>query len=119
MLGSASVFHVCGHGSWLLGPTALPSLLVWGVPSALCLCGRFALHLAVPDLAFADHPRGGWAFLEQTSPSVDPGFREQPCAQRLHSDGCFLSPDIVSHKMVHFDLLHEDVSLQYFIPALS
>ncbi|XP_059511937.1 checkpoint protein HUS1 isoform X3 [Myotis daubentonii] len=27
--------------------------------------------------------------------------------------------NIVSHKMVHFDLLHEDVSLQYFIPALS
>ncbi|XP_066096346.1 checkpoint protein HUS1 isoform X2 [Saccopteryx bilineata] len=27
--------------------------------------------------------------------------------------------DVVSHKMVHFDLLHEDVSLQYFIPALS
>lgn len=32
---------------------------------------------------------------------------------------CLLSPDVVSHKMVHFDLLHEDVSLQYFIPALS
>ncbi|XP_012502355.1 PREDICTED: checkpoint protein HUS1 [Propithecus coquereli] len=27
--------------------------------------------------------------------------------------------NIVSNKMVHFDLLHEDVSLQYFIPALS
>ncbi|XP_023604795.1 checkpoint protein HUS1-like [Myotis lucifugus] len=27
--------------------------------------------------------------------------------------------NIVSHKMVHFDLLHEDMSLQYFIPALS
>nr|KAF6469584.1 HUS1 checkpoint clamp component [Molossus molossus] len=27
--------------------------------------------------------------------------------------------NVVSHKMVHFDLLHEDVSLQYFIPALS
>lgn len=28
-------------------------------------------------------------------------------------------PDIVSNKIVHFDLLHEDASLQYFIPALS
>ncbi|KAM5273027.1 checkpoint protein HUS1 isoform 2-T2 [Ctenodactylus gundi] len=27
--------------------------------------------------------------------------------------------NIVSNKMVHFDLLHEDVSLQYFVPALS
>ncbi|XP_077637302.1 checkpoint protein HUS1 isoform X2 [Crocuta crocuta] len=27
--------------------------------------------------------------------------------------------NIVSNKMVHFDLLHEDVSLQYFIPAFS
>lgn len=27
--------------------------------------------------------------------------------------------NIVNNKMVHFDLLHEDVSLQYFIPALS
>ncbi|XP_036309670.1 checkpoint protein HUS1 isoform X4 [Pipistrellus kuhlii] len=27
--------------------------------------------------------------------------------------------NVVSHKMVHFDLLHEDVSLQYFIPAMS
>ncbi|XP_054427260.1 checkpoint protein HUS1 [Pteronotus mesoamericanus] len=27
--------------------------------------------------------------------------------------------NVVSHRMVHFDLLHEDVSLQYFIPALS
>lgn len=33
----------------------------------------------------------------------------------------FFSPslDIVRNKVVHFDLLHEDVSLQYFIPALS
>lgn len=27
--------------------------------------------------------------------------------------------NIVSNKLVHFDLLHEDVSLQYFIPAFS
>ncbi|XP_006161996.1 checkpoint protein HUS1 isoform X2 [Tupaia chinensis] len=27
--------------------------------------------------------------------------------------------NIVNHKIIHFDLLHEDVSLQYFIPALS
>jgi len=27
--------------------------------------------------------------------------------------------NIVSNKIVHFDLLHEDVSLQYFIPAFS
>ncbi|XP_043319355.1 checkpoint protein HUS1 isoform X2 [Cervus elaphus] len=27
--------------------------------------------------------------------------------------------NIVKNKIVHFDLLHEDVSLQYFIPALS
>ncbi|KAM5303704.1 checkpoint protein HUS1 [Glossophaga mutica] len=27
--------------------------------------------------------------------------------------------NIVSHRMVHLDLLHEDVALQYFIPALS
>uniref|UniRef100_A0A8C6W2V0 Checkpoint protein n=1 Tax=Nannospalax galili TaxID=1026970 RepID=A0A8C6W2V0_NANGA len=27
--------------------------------------------------------------------------------------------NIVSNRIVHFDLLHEDVSLQYFIPALS
>lgn len=27
--------------------------------------------------------------------------------------------NIVSNKIVHFDLLHEDASLQYFIPALS
>ncbi|XP_008586030.1 PREDICTED: checkpoint protein HUS1 [Galeopterus variegatus] len=27
--------------------------------------------------------------------------------------------NIVHNKIVHFDLLHEDVSLQYFIPALS
>ncbi|XP_045053336.1 checkpoint protein HUS1 isoform X4 [Desmodus rotundus] len=27
--------------------------------------------------------------------------------------------NVVSNKMVHFDLLHEDVALQYFIPALS
>ncbi|XP_003407109.1 checkpoint protein HUS1 isoform X1 [Loxodonta africana] len=27
--------------------------------------------------------------------------------------------NIVNNKIVHFDLLHEDVSLQYFIPALS
>uniref|UniRef100_A0A8C0P3Y3 Checkpoint protein n=1 Tax=Canis lupus familiaris TaxID=9615 RepID=A0A8C0P3Y3_CANLF len=26
---------------------------------------------------------------------------------------------LVSNKIIHFDLLHEDVSLQYFIPALS
>lgn len=27
--------------------------------------------------------------------------------------------NLVSNKIIHFDLLHEDVSLQYFIPALS
>lgn len=27
--------------------------------------------------------------------------------------------NIVKNKIIHFDLLHEDVSLQYFIPALS
>lgn len=27
--------------------------------------------------------------------------------------------NIVTDRIVHFDLLHEDVSLQYFIPALS
>lgn len=37
----------------------------------------------------------------------------------LAATGLLLSPDIVSNKMVHFDLLHEDVSLQYFIPAFS
>lgn len=33
--------------------------------------------------------------------------------------GFLLSSDLVSNKIIHFDLLHEDVSLQYFIPALS
>lgn len=33
--------------------------------------------------------------------------------------GFLLLPDIVKNKIIHFDLLHEDVSLQYFIPALS
>lgn len=33
--------------------------------------------------------------------------------------GFLLFLDIVNNKIVHFDLLHEDVSLQYFIPALS
>ena len=27
--------------------------------------------------------------------------------------------DIVHERMVHFSLLHEDVSLQYFMPALA
>lgn len=31
----------------------------------------------------------------------------------------FLFTDIVSRRIVHFILLHEDVSLQYFIPALA
>lgn len=28
-------------------------------------------------------------------------------------------PGIVGDKVLHLDVLHEDVSLQYFIPALS
>lgn len=41
------------------------------------------------------------------------------CRMGLYSKGFPLSLDIVKNKIVHFDLLHEDVSLQYFIPALS
>lgn len=50
-----------------------------------------------------------------------PCAREQtaPSAWARGPTGSVLSPDIVRNKMVHFDLLHEDVSLQYFIPALS
>lgn len=32
---------------------------------------------------------------------------------------CAPPPGIVGDKVLHLDVLHEDVSLQYFIPALS
>ena len=47
------------------------------------------------------------------------GPRVRALAAALAVTGLLLSPDIVSNKIVHFDLLHEDVSLQYFIPAFS
>ena len=62
-----------------------------------------------------------------TSRGVEPQGGRAPGEGPLRaSSGCglvvtglLLSPDIVSNKIVHFDLLHEDVSLQYFIPAFS
>lgn len=50
--------------------------------------------------------------------SLSPG-RWAAALGLLAVTGFLLSSDLVSNKIIHFDLLHEDVSLQYFIPALS
>lgn len=45
-----------------------------------------------------------------------PGFRVETCVEALTAPP---PPGIVGDKVLHLDVLHEDVSLQYFIPALS
>lgn len=90
---------------WVFSPTLAASLPYpwWAVGSRLEL-GSYRVDHA--PLARDRPPFGGWG---------DTCVLGGVCTVM----GFLLLPDIVKNKIIHFDLLHEDVSLQYFIPALS